>query len=110
MCLILGLYIWFKYGGRFAFILQPSPHVIILTKYNGVLHATNRSGNWRIEKLNSRFMIKWFDLLEEPSEEIDIPNIVQYPKLFTCLQWIYYFMFSSILFYLGYAILLNVRS
>jgi hypothetical protein len=58
MCLFLGLYLWYKYGGKLLVVFQPFPHVIVCSK-SGIWHGTNRSGKWQIEKMSSESFRKW---------------------------------------------------
>jgi hypothetical protein len=58
MCLIIGIYLWIKHGGKLLIIFQPFPHVVVSAK-SGIWHGTNRSGKWKIEKMEPSFFNKW---------------------------------------------------
>jgi len=61
MCLLYGLLIWIRFRGKIAVIFQPFPHVVVFTS-KGVIHATNRTGRWKIERMRQSLVAKWLYL------------------------------------------------
>jgi len=62
MCLILGLYIWHKHGGRLIIIFQPFPHCVVFCKDGICRHGTNRGkgGRWKIQEMEMESFRRWF--------------------------------------------------
>ena len=58
MCLILGIYLWIKLGGKLLIVFQPFPHVVVSTK-SGIWHGTNRNGSWVIEQMEHDVAVRW---------------------------------------------------
>jgi hypothetical protein len=61
MCLIYGLKIWWKYGGKLILVLHPAPHVLVCCKDGIIRHGTKKgTGKWHIEQMQTNRFIRWF--------------------------------------------------
>lgn len=67
MCLILGIYLWIKLGGKLLIVFQPFPHVVVSTRF-GIWHGTDRNGSWQIEQMSNRAFSKWMIRNEENNQ------------------------------------------
>ncbi len=60
MCLLIGLYLWKKHGGRLVIIFQPFPHVVVFCRDGLCRHGTHKTGRWSIEILEMHKFKRWF--------------------------------------------------
>ena len=59
MCLLIAIYLWFKYGGTLMILLhKPWPHVVVISE-SGIRHGTTKTGKWTIEELDKTQFSKW---------------------------------------------------
>ena len=64
MCLILAILLCWrhrKYKPKMVVVFQPFPHVVVCTR-RGCWHGTNKSGKWRIVKMDSDALSRWLHI------------------------------------------------